>query len=139
MVATLVPMSYFRNMAASQKMGRPTVFKKGAMSAAQRQRRHRAKVRREKKAAEVQAMRERRAPAQTARWDRFYLKQRDELRLYWLWRPDWLNMQGRLDELPNASISDDLVRQLAEAMLPDRISIADIRRALDRRFGADAQ
>jgi hypothetical protein len=41
-------------------------------------------------------------------------------------------MRGRLEELPNAGIADDLVRQLAEAMLTDRISVADIRQALDR-------
>jgi hypothetical protein len=55
-----------------------------------------------------------------------------------LWRDEWLNMWGRLEELPNADIADELVRQLAEAMLADRIAVADIRQALDRRFGADA-
>jgi hypothetical protein len=43
-------------------------------------------------------------------------------------------MRGQLDELPNAGIADELVRQLAEAMMPDHISVADIRQALDRRF-----
>jgi hypothetical protein len=57
-VATVVQVSYFRDMLPSRKLGRPTLYKKGAMNAAQLQRRHRAKLRREKKAAEVLAMRE---------------------------------------------------------------------------------
>jgi hypothetical protein len=48
-----------------------------------------------------------------------------------LWRDEWLNHVG------NAGIADELVRQFAEAMLTDRISVADIRQALDRRFRDD--
>jgi len=50
-LAKLVQVRYFRDMSSLRKMGRPTLYKKGAMTAAQRQRRHRAKLRREKKAA----------------------------------------------------------------------------------------
>ena len=106
------------------------------MSAAQRQRRHRAKIRREKKAAEVLAIRARNhAKHQDGRWSKWYLEQTEQNRLFWRWRPDWVNMRGRLDELPNADDADELVRQLAEAMMPNHISVADIREAFDRRFG----
>jgi hypothetical protein len=109
------------------------------MTAAQRQRRHRQKLRREKKAAEVLAEQER-----NRQWRLAYQTSERKARIdaeaerQILWRAEWLNMWGQLDELPNANIADELVRQLAEAMLPDRISVADIRQALDRRFGADA-
>ena len=138
-LAKLVQMRYFRDMSSLRKMGRPTLYKKGAMTAAQRQRRHRAKLRREKKE-ELVAMRARNAAEaarHSPRWTTLYLKQSEENRIWWLWWPEWLNMRGRLDELPNADIADELVRQLAEAIMPDRISIADIRQALDRRFGTD--
>src|SRR6516162_482820 len=59
MVAKVAPVSYFRDMGASRKIGRPTIFKKGAMTAAERQRRRRRKLQKEKRAAEVQAKRER--------------------------------------------------------------------------------
>jgi len=44
MVAKVAPVSYFRDMEASRKIGRPTIFKKGAMTAAERQRRRRRKL-----------------------------------------------------------------------------------------------
>jgi hypothetical protein len=52
--------------------------------------------------------------SRNASWDKFYLKQREENRLYWLWWAEWLNMRGQFHELPNAGIADELVRQLAE-------------------------
>jgi len=41
-LAKLVQVRYFRDMSSLRKMGRPTLYKKGAMTAAQRQRRRRA-------------------------------------------------------------------------------------------------
>jgi len=83
-------------------------------------------------------MRARNAAARhSPRWTTLKLKESEEIRIWWLWWPEWLNMRGRLDELPNADIADELVRQLAESMMTDHISIADIRQALDRRFGTD--
>jgi hypothetical protein len=94
-------------------------------------------LRRAKKAADVLAMRERNAAAyHSPRWTAFRMKESEEIRIWELWRPEWLNMRGRFDELPNAGIADELVRQLAEAMTPDHISIDDIRQAFNRRFGA---
>ena len=40
-----------------------------------------------------------------------------------LWGDEWLNMWGQLAEVRNAGIADELVRQLAEAMLADGISV----------------
>ena len=44
-------------------------------------------------------------------------------------------MLGQLPEVRSAGPADELVRQLAEAMMEERITIDDIRRATDRRFG----
>ena len=34
----------------------------------------------------------------------------------WVWRAEWLNIRGQVDELPNAGIADEFVRQLAETI-----------------------
>jgi hypothetical protein len=130
MVAKVVQVRYyFRDMLSSRKMGRPTLYKKGAMTAAQRQRRHRAKLRREKKAAEVLTMRARNAAPRNPRWDKYYLKRSEEDRLWSPWRAEWLNMRGRLDELPNAAMR----RWQRRVYLRGH---AQARRAADRERGA---
>jgi hypothetical protein len=58
-----------------------------------------------------------------------------EIKRHAAWRAEALNMLGQLPEVRNAGPADELVRQLAEAMMMEGITIDDIRRAMDRRFG----
>ena len=104
-------------------LGRPTILKQ-AMTPAQRQRRHRRKQRREKRKAEALAARER----NRQRYVAYQTSERKaridaETQRQMLWGDEWLNMWGQLAEVRNAGIADELVRQLAEAMLADGISV----------------
>ena len=104
-------------------MGLPTILKQ-AMTPAQRQRRHRRKQRREKRKAEALAARER----NRQRYVAYQTSERKaridaETQRQMLWGDEWLNMWGQLAEVRNAGIADELVRQLAEAMLADGISV----------------
>jgi hypothetical protein len=136
MVAKVAPVSYFRDMEASRKIGRPTIFKKGAMTAAERQRRRRRKLQKEKRAAEVQAKRERNQTNYAQ-----YLRETEPQR-----RAQNVEFRRQLEEasrarlsrfppLPNAGPADELARQIDEYMTHTGITLEDVRTALDHRFG----
>ncbi len=103
------------------------------MTAAERQKRHRRKLKRVEREVQIAASQARSAelaahahPA--AGWGRI----RHEAAL----REEWQNMIGQAEHI-GETIADELVRQLAEAMIIDSIPVDDIRAALDRRFGWD--
>jgi hypothetical protein len=123
-------------------MGRPTIFKKGALTAAERQKRHRIKLRKQRREDEAAASRER-SYAQTyaQQTDPEYQRRLAEARK--AFAEDWeAKQQERLerygpDPLPEAnSPADELARQIAEWLVENpEVAIADVRTALDRRFG----
>jgi hypothetical protein len=141
MVANVAPVSYFCDMAKSQKgehVGRPTIFKKGPLTAAERQRRHRRKLHREQRAAEVQVIRERNRQRSLAYQTSPQKALRDaETKRALAWRDEWLNMRGQAAVLPNGGPADELARQIAEYLIEcaPGVTISDIRAAIDRRFG----
>jgi len=128
-------------MAKSQKgvhIGRPTIFKKGPLTAAERQRRHRRKLHREQRAAEVLATRERNRQRYLAHHTPQQQAQRDaETKVWLMWRDEWLNMRGRAAVLPNAGVAYELARQIAEYLIEcaPGVTIDDVRAAIERRFG----
>jgi hypothetical protein len=119
-------------------MARPTIFKKGAMTAAERQRRHRIKLRKQRREDEKAASRER---AYAKFKDPEYLRQKAEAdRLSTekseAERQGWLTRYGR-DPLQEANgAADELARQIDECLAQNpALTIADVRAAIDRRFG----
>ena len=96
-------------------MGRPTTFKKGAMTPAERQRRRRKKLAREAKAAEREA------------------KQAENLRKYRAahgQKVEWVCVT----QAPLPSPVDELVSQVADALLSEQIDPNEFRSAFSRRF-----
>jgi hypothetical protein len=106
------------------------------MTPAERQRRHRRKLSKEKRAAETLEAR-RRSQERYARHDfaADVRKARHEMAL----RDEFLNMWGTSPEVWEADLADELVRQLTESMVLDGITVDEIRSAIDRRFGAEAK
>jgi hypothetical protein len=102
-------------------MGRPPLRKKGAMTAAERQRRRRAKLKREAREAAVKKTRaenlRRLREAQAAEWTTYYFEPPP---------PE-----------PPYVVADRVVAQLGEIMQSLGLDIDDIRCALDRLFGPD--
>jgi hypothetical protein len=137
----MVQVSYFRDMAKSQKgalIGRPTIFKKGPLSAAERQRRHRRKLHREQRAAEVLAKQELNHQRYLAYLTSPRKAQRDaEAKRQAMWYGEWLNLRGHAAVLPNAGAADEMARQIAEYLIAcaPGVTISDVRAAIDRRFG----
>jgi hypothetical protein len=120
-------------------MGRPALRKKGPMTAAERQRRRRRKLRREKREAEMMAEREKNAARYRANRADPTRIERDAAAAA---RADakhqeWLASYGR-PPLPDANgAADELARQIDEYMAQEPgLSIDDVRKAIDRRFGA---
>jgi hypothetical protein len=116
--------------------GRPAIFKRGAMTAAERMRRYRRKQRKEKREAEREEMRRR----NRERYAAYHTPEKDaardaEIKRQMALRREALNMIGQLPEVKNAGPADELVRQLAEAMMIEKITVDDFRRAFNRRFG----
>jgi hypothetical protein len=98
-------------------MGRPPIRKKGAMTAAERQRRHRRKLRAERRAAEIETKR----AANSARAAEP--------------RPPWTQaLSIVVPGLP--APADELARQIEEYLkeVPE-ISIDDVLAAINKRFG----
>jgi hypothetical protein len=121
------------------KMGRPTVYKKGAMTDAERQRRRRKRLKREAKEVErlaiVEANREKRvhrARNPLAQWRDAAISAQLENSM----------LQARLrlyEQVPlhdASGAADELARQIAEYMQEKPgMTIDDVRAAIDRRFG----
>src|SRR4051794_2429646 len=118
-------------------MGRPPLRKKGPMTAAERQRRHRRKVKIERRQAEIMAARERNSAVfkdpeyQRAKAERDVVESAKAEH----GRQEWIALYGR-EPLPDAGPADEIARQIDEclAQQPD-ITIDDVRAAIDRRFG----
>ncbi|MBO0735251.1 MAG: hypothetical protein J2P48_01575 [Alphaproteobacteria bacterium] len=111
-------------------MGRPTLYKRGAMTPAERQRRHRKKLSREKRAAEVLHKQElNNAEGPTPKQLELETEQRElEEKRQELARQN--------PALPNATPADELARQIGEYLTEcPEITIDDVRAAIDRRFG----
>ena len=98
-------------------MGRPTILKKGAMTAAERQRRRRKKTARAGKAAEREAKQARNAEKYSTR------RQEQE-------PVEWTSVA----QMPLLSPIEELVAQVADAMLLDEIDANEFRAAFDKRF-----
>lgn len=120
-------------------MGRPTIFKKGAMTAAERQRRRRVKLRKLRREEEQAASRER---VEAMFSDPEYLRRKAEADRVSAERAEaerqaWVACYGR-DPLPGATgAADELARQIDEFLAENStITIADVRAAIDSRFGA---
>jgi hypothetical protein len=123
-------------------MARPTIFKKGAMTAAERQRRHRAKVRKQRRQDETAASRARNNAKlndpeyrrRKAEADRLAIEKSEGERQAWSAR------YGR-EPLPEANgAADELARQIDEWLAQNAgLTIADVRAAINRRFGAAAR
>jgi hypothetical protein len=131
------------NETGERRVGRPALRKKGAFTAAERQRRHRQKLRREQRAAEKDAER----AARDARWRRDFpsdtARQREDAARYQAEHAEWTRLFER-PELPGANgPADDLARQIAEWLMmtnrdlndDDGVTIEDVRAAIDRQFG----
>jgi hypothetical protein len=120
-------------------MGRPSIRKKGPMTPAERQRRHRRKLRAARR--EVLTLQKRaenlakyrkwvasgsRAKGQAAISAASEAREQEWRRLYW--QPP----------LPDANgAADEIARQIAETLMQDQtVTIDDVREAIDRRFGA---
>ena len=119
-------------------MGRPPLRKKGAMTAAERQRRHRRKLRKEQREAEVLATRVRNM---AAGHDPEYLRRKAErdragVEKWEAEHQEWLARYGRAP-LPAANgEADELARQIEECLAQNpELTIDDVRAAIDRRFG----
>jgi len=105
---------------------------------AERQRRHRRKLHREQRAAEVLAQRERNRQRYLAYETSPQKAQKDaEAKGRALWQNEWLNLRGHAAALPNAGPGDELARQIAEYLIEcaPGVAIDDVRAAIDRRFG----
>lgn len=126
-------------MEASRKMGRPTIFKKGPLTPAERQRRHRKKLRKEKRAAEVIATRER----NRARFDdperqsRITERRAADVAAHNAKMEKWTALYWQPPLSDANGPADELARQIAEFMAECHgdITITDVRAAIDRRFG----
>ena len=97
-------------------MGRPTLFKKGPLSPAERQRRRRKRLRREAKAAEREA--------KQAENRRKYQESKKEPAVF---------IQCSIPLPPRGSPVEELVEQVLDTLKAEEISVADFRAALDRR------
>lgn len=102
-------------------MGRPTVFKKGAMTPAERQRRRRKKLRRAAKAAEIEAKQAENARKYSASREKEFTDKGE---------PAWTIAL----EAPLPSPIDELVAQVADTLLSERIDASEFREAFNRRF-----
>jgi hypothetical protein len=96
-------------------MGRPTVFKKGAMTAAERQRRRRKKVARAVKVAE-------REIKQAENSKKFCETAREPV----IWTS--------IGQAPLPSPVEELVAQVADTLLSERMDANEFRAAFNRRF-----
>lgn len=104
-------------------MGRPPLRKKGAFTAAERQRRRRARLRKEKRAAEVDAMRARNLEKLRSS------QAKAEAEGY----PEWTTA---LPVPPLDNPADELALQIADMLkVEQNVTIDELRDALDRRFG----
>ena len=119
-------------------MARPTIFKKGPMTAAERQRRRRKKLaaaERKDKAAAAKVRRLERhgklaVPEEfpTQLWCDAYQRARADLFAEFFEQEPLFDPEGEADKVAT---------QIAEWLQMSEITIADVRAALDRRFGAE--
>jgi hypothetical protein len=129
------------NETGERRVGRPALRKKGAFTAAERQRRHRQKLRREQRPAEHEAARERHEAYARRNAPRFAANAAaDTVRLE-AEHTEWVSLFQQ-PELPGANgPADELARQIAEWLMmtnhddDDGVTIEDVRAAIDRRFG----
>jgi hypothetical protein len=106
------------------------------MSAAERMRRYRRKLRKQKRDAEKEIARARSQSLLGSCLDPRYTPEgRAKTARSLAWRLEWLNLRGQLPEVRNANVADELVRQLAEAMIMvEDVTPDDILLAINRRF-----
>jgi hypothetical protein len=124
------------------RTGRPCIRKKGPLTHAERQKRYRARIRKAeneiKDAARKARSRERRIdPYNIAK---FAEREAEVDRKIEAYRAEWTRRYGQapMPPLPGASaMADELVRQIAECIMQSagEMSIADVRAAINRRFG----
>jgi hypothetical protein len=118
------PTDDFRDMVPSRNgdhpMGRQPLRKKGAMTAAERQRRRRKRV----KAEQRSALRERQQAENHAR----YLASLEN-------PPQWTRALSLPAQPPLESLADEIAWQIEEVLVADGVlTIDDVRAAIDRRF-----
>jgi len=105
------------------------------MTAAERMWRHRRRLRKETREAEMKA-KQAKASTQRARHDARWAHINAESARQARWQAEKRNMWGELAAIRNADKADELVRQLAGAMLCENIGIDEISAAVSRRFGS---
>jgi hypothetical protein len=115
-------------------MGRKPIYKKGAMTDAERQRRRRRKQRQLKRKEERHEL----AVKNKARWaGKPPCGSSPEEQAKWLAEEVvWHTLYGQ-PPLPGAAgLADELVRQIAEFMAQEpEVTVSDVRAALERRYG----
>ena len=135
-MAAAAEIAYFRDMQASQKRGRPSLYKKGAMTAAERQWRHRKKLAGEVRKVKEVAARARRQEAKgrlaapeefpEKLWIECYQRARDDVFAELIAQRPLCEPEGEADRLAT---------QIAEWLVVSDITIEEVRAAIDRRFG----
>jgi hypothetical protein len=125
------------NETGARRVGRPALRKKGAFTAAERQRRHRKKLRREQRPAELAAKRERHEAYARKSAPRYAAIAAEVSARVDAQHAEWTRLFEQ-PELPGANgPADEIARQIAEWLAQDPdLTLEDVRAAIDRRFGA---